>query len=200
MTIDEGYIKYQSDWTPGPAPSVSCAQQLEASRKILFAAGLIGHYDELNVGFGNISIRYGAPGQFLITGTQTGHIETTSEAHYSLVTQYDVDRNTVSCTGPAQASSEAMTHAAIYELHPGIVAVVHVHSKLLWDRHLNQLPTTSADIPYGTPQMAQEFRRLYEETAFSSQGLAVMGGHEEGLVSIGESLDVATSRVMALLD
>lgn len=200
MAIDEGYIKYQSHWTKGPAPDVSGAQQLEAFRKILFAAGLIGHYEELNVGFGNISIRSGAPGQFLITGTQTGHLEETGEAHYALVTHYDIDRNSVSCTGPVQASSEALTHAAIYELHPSIAAVVHVHSKPLWERHLNVLPSTSADVPYGTPSMALAFKRLYDETQFSDQGLAVMGGHEEGLVSIGESLEIATRQVMALLD
>lgn len=199
MTIDEGYIKYQSDWTRGPAPDISGAQELEASRKILFAAGLIGHYEELDVGYGNISIRSSTPGQFLITGTQTGHIEQTSAAHYSLVTSYNIERNSVSCRGPVQASSEAMTHAAIYDLHEDIAAVVHVHSKLLWDKHLNELPTTSVDIAYGTPDMALEFKRLFEETAFANDGLAIMGGHEEGIVSIGESLKVATRRVMSLL-
>lgn len=200
MAIDEGYIKYQSHWTKGLAPDIRGAQQLEASRKILFAAGLIGHYEALDVGFGNISMRSGTPSQFLITGTQTGHLEETSEAHYALVTHYDIERNTVSCTGPVQASSEALTHAAIYELHPSIAAVVHVHSKSLWDRFMNVLPTTGKDVPYGTPGMALEFKRLYQETQFADEGLAVMGGHEEGLVSIGESLDAATRRVMTLLD
>ena len=199
MTIDEGYIKYKSHWTAGPAPSIDAARQLDKSRHLLFAAGLIGHYEELNIGFGNISIRFGAPGQFLITGTQTGHIERTTQQHYSLVTRYDIARNEVNCEGPVQASSEAMTHAAIYELDAKIGAVVHVHSKALWDRHLNKLPTTSSTIGYGTPEMAQEFQRLYEETAFSEKGIAVMGGHEEGLISNGESLQLATSKALDLL-
>ena len=196
--LDEGYIKYQSRWEEGPASDPESARQLEYWRKPLFKAGLVGHYEDLGVGFGNISIRCGSPGQFLITGTQTGHIESTTEQHYSLVTDYDIERNEVSCSGPIQASSEAMTHAAIYELDPSIAAIVHVHSKPLWDQHLNRLPTTNPDVAYGTPEMAMEFRRLYAESAFGSQGIAVMGGHEEGLIGIGKSLEQASARILAL--
>jgi len=198
--LDEGYIKYQSHWSQSLAPDPTAARQLEELRKPLFDAGLVGYYEELNVGFGNISIRCGEPGQFLITGTQTGRLETTTEQHYSLVTGYDVERNEVSCTGPIQASSEAMTHAAIYDLDASITAIVHVHSKALWNQYLNSLPTTSPDVVYGTPEMAQEFRRLYSETTFGSQGIAVMGGHEEGLIGIGESLEQATMRILTLAE
>jgi len=198
--LDEGYIKYQSHWAEAPAPHPAAARLLEECRRPLFSAGLVGHYEDLGVGFGNISIRCGSPGQFLITGTQTGHIETTTEQHYSLVTDYDIERNEVSCSGPVQASSEAMTHAAIYELDASIAAIVHVHSKTLWDQHLNRLPTTSPDVAYGTPEMAMEFRRLYAESAFGSQGIAVMGGHEEGLIGIGKSLEQASARILALTE
>jgi ribulose-5-phosphate 4-epimerase/fuculose-1-phosphate aldolase len=198
--LDEGYIKYRSHWTEAPAPFPTFARQLEDCRAPLIAAGLVGHYEDLGIGFGNISIRCGKPGQFLITGTQTGHIETTTAQHYSLVTNYDIERNEVSCSGPVQASSEAMTHAAIYELNPSITAIVHVHSKPLWDQHLNRLPTTNPDVAYGTPEMAIEFRRLYAESTFASLGIAVMGGHEEGLIGIGESLEQATARILALAE
>jgi hypothetical protein len=73
-----------------------------------------------------------------------------------------------------------------------------VHSKLLWDQHLNNLPTTSPNVPYGTPEMAKEFRRLYAETTFGLQGIAVMGGHDEGLIGIGESLEQAAVRILSL--
>lgn len=200
MTLDEGYIKYQSHWSPGPAPDATAARRLEKWRRPLFAAGLIGHYDELNIGFGNISTRSGEPGQFLITGTQTGHIEDTTPEHYSLVTAFDVDRNEVFCTGPVQASSEAMTHAAIYELDSSINAIVHVHSKPLWDQYLHVLPTTDSAVTYGTPEMAMELGRLYRESAFGSDGIAVMGGHVEGLISIGESVEQAAMKFLVLAE
>jgi L-ribulose-5-phosphate 4-epimerase len=135
----------------------------------------------------------------LITATQTGHIGFSRAEHYSLVTDYDIEGNKLSCCGPLQASSEALTHAAIYELDPAINAVVHVHSKSLWNRYLHALPTTRTDIPYGTPGMARELQRLYSETAFRSHGIAVMGGHFEGLLGFGSTLEQAATRILGLI-
>jgi ribulose-5-phosphate 4-epimerase/fuculose-1-phosphate aldolase len=91
-----------------------------------------------------------------------------------------------------------MTHAAIYQLDQRIGAIVHVHSRDLWCKYMNKLPTTALDVPYGTPQMANEFRRLYRDTDFRRTRLAVMAGHEEGIVSIGSSIEDAATRVLDL--
>lgn len=199
MTYDEGYIKYDIDWTPGPAPDVAAARALDAWRRPLFAAGLIGVYEELGIGYGNLSTRCGERGQFLISGTQTGKLATTDERHYALVTGVDIDANSVCCVGPVKASSEAMTHAAIYALDDDIGAVVHVHSRVLWDRFRNELPTTDAAVAYGTPEMAREFSRLYAESGFDRAGIAVMAGHEDGLISFGATLETAARRMLALV-
>jgi ribulose-5-phosphate 4-epimerase/fuculose-1-phosphate aldolase len=196
--IDEGYVKYQSFWTKAPAPHAAVAEELETWRQPLFEAGLIGEYKEHKIGYGNISIRCGEPGQFLISGTQTGHLAHTDKSHYALVTTWSVHGNLVCCVGLVQASSEAMTHAAIYQLDPRIGAIVHVHSKHLWRHYLNRLPTTAPDVPYGTPEMANEFRRLYRDTDFGKTQIAVMAGHEEGLVSVGATLEQAASRMLDL--
>ena len=135
---------------------------------------------------------------FVISGTQTGHIARTDESHYARVTRCDIPANRVHCEGPVQASSEALTHAAIYALDPAIGAVVHVHDAALWRDLGGRIPTTSGDVPYGTPEMAQEFRRLYEETDFPAVGVAVMGGHEEGLVSFGTDVAEAAERILGL--
>lgn len=198
MTIDEGYIKYDSDWTEAPARHIEFAAELERCRRPLFIAGLVGEYAELGIGFGNISMRCPGRDQFLITGTQTGNLEHTTADHYSLVTAFNIKNNSVTCEGPVQASSEAMTHAAIYALDEAIGAIVHVHSRVAWERYLNKLPTTGPDIAYGTPAMAREFARLYSETRFGIDGVAVMAGHDEGLISFGSSLDQASARIMAL--
>lgn len=196
--IDEGYVKYRSDWRPGPAPDAAAVRLLDTWRRKLYAAGLVGHYPDLGVGFGNISIRAPRAGEFIISGTQTGHLAETGGEHYALVTEADIDANRIVCHGPVQASSEAMTHAAIYALSERINAVVHVHSRPLWDALRDKLPTTRADVAYGTPEMAREFGRLWRETPFRDGGVAVMAGHDEGLVSFGESLPVAATRVLEL--
>jgi ribulose-5-phosphate 4-epimerase/fuculose-1-phosphate aldolase len=202
VTIDEGYVKYQSFWTKAPVPASAAAatEEIETWRRPLFAAGLIGHYEEFGIGYGNISVRSGEPGQFLISGTQTGHVANTDRTHYSLVTAHNIHANIVCCVGPVQASSEAMTHAAIYELDSDIGAIVHVHNPTLWQQFMNQLPTTDARVAYGTPQMANEFRRLYRDTAFRETRLAVMAGHEEGLLSFGTTMEEAATRGLALFE
>ena len=198
MTIDEGYIKYDSDWTPGQEPDQKFTSLLDRWRRPLFDAGFIGHYEDLGVGYGNLSVRVGLSKQFIISGTQTGHIAATNGQHYAHVTHYDIDRNRVSSTGPVQASSESLTHAAIYELNEAINAVVHVHSRELWDALKDHLPTTANGVSYGTPEMAHEFARLYRDTSFRAGGVAIMAGHDEGIVSIGGDLEEAATRMLAL--
>jgi ribulose-5-phosphate 4-epimerase/fuculose-1-phosphate aldolase len=202
VTIDEGYIKYKSFWTEAPVPAVAAAatDELDTWRRPLRKAGLIGQYEQLGIGYGNISLRCGEPGQFLISGTQTGDVVNTNKTHYSLVTEYNTYANIVCCVGPVQASSEAMTHAALYGLDVNIGAIVHVHSQVLWLNLMNKLPTTGADVAYGTPQMANEFRRLYRDTEFREKGLAVMAGHDEGLLSFGATLEEAAVKILNLLE
>lgn len=196
--IDEGYVKYDCDWSQGPPPDTELVDELNRWRASLFAAGMIGHDRRHGVGFGNLSIRVPGDNGFAISGTQTGHIETTTAAHYALVTDVDFTRNRVRCTGPIAASSEAMTHAALYALDDAVGAVVHVHSAALWTRYLDRLPTTKREVTYGTPQMATEFDRLWRDTAFRENGVAVMAGHEHGLLSIGASLEAAAERILNL--
>lgn len=194
--IEEGYTKYAVRWTDRDTVDRPEIEELERWRRPLFEAGLVGHYPESGIGYGNISIRTGQR-EFLVSGTQTGHLPHTGPAHYALVIDYDVDGNTVTCRGAVQASSEALTHAALYELDPGIGAVVHVHDPALWRQLLEASPATRAGVAYGTPEMAREFGRLYCDTRFAETRLAAMAGHEAGIVTIGATLREAAERVLA---
>ena len=196
--IDEGYTKYEFDWRRTPALSAGLVADLNAWRNRLYDEGFIGYYAKLGVGYGNVSVREGESDAFIISGTQTGHISETDERHYARVLRCDIEANLVVCEGPVQASSEALTHAAIYALDNAIRAVVHVHDAALWNDLIDRVPTTSHGISYGTPDMACEFRRLYDETAFADLGVAIMGGHEGGIVSFGTSLDQAARRILRL--
>ena len=198
MSIDEGYIKFESDWTAGAAADPELTARLERWRRPLFDAGLIGHYAELGVGYGNLSVRAGDGREFVISGTQTGQVARTTGQHYARVTGYDIGANRVTSVGPVEASSESLTHAAIYELDAAIGAVVHVHNAPLWQAGLDRLPTTADDVSYGTPEMAREFERLYRDTDFATAGVAVMAGHDEGIIAFGATLEEAANRILAL--
>lgn len=196
--IDEGYIKFESDWRKTEALDNAEIASLIRWRRPLYNAGLIGYYEEHGIGFGNLSVRAGAEGQFIISGSQTGHLPDLGAEHCALVKDYDIERNRVTSIGAHEASSESMTHAAIYELHPDIGAVVHVHSEALWAEMKGTAATTDAEVAFGTPEMAREFRRLFRETDFNMTGIAVMAGHEAGLVSTGSNLRQAAERILAL--
>jgi hypothetical protein len=63
----------------------------------------------------------------------------------------------------------------------------------MWDYLLNKFPTTSSEVKYGTPEMADEIKRIISKENFSrfGKGIIIMGGHEEGIVAFGKNLDEA---------
>ncbi|MEL6673516.1 MAG: class II aldolase/adducin family protein [Bacteroidota bacterium] len=198
---DEGYIKYQQHWQHAEALSEEETAALRHWRRIIYDLGWIGHYPELGVGYGNISMRC-APekGRFIISATQTGHLSDLEPAHITTVQNYDIPANQLWCRGPLQASSESLTHAAVYELDKKWQAVIHIHEAEAWKALMHQLPTSDSSVPYGTPEMALEVKRLYEQSDLSEQKILVMGGHEEGIISFGESLEEATQVLLEWLN
>lgn len=199
---EEGVIKFTLHHQEGPLPSfaVERTRDLLAWRRLLIQLGAVGR--EVGryggAGFGNLSARVPPyPGErgrraFVITGSQTSHSDPCSPAPLCVVDRYDPGRNTVTSRGPVPPSSESMTHGALYDLSPRVRFVFHGHVPLLWQnaRALG-LPTTSASVPYGTPQMAMEVARLYRETNLSEVGVLAMGGHEDGIITFGYTAEEA---------
>jgi len=193
--MHEGVTKFNCHHRPGTFPSD--IDGLIRARNKLRRLNLIG-VDEGGVGFGNVSARRW--NGFVISGTQTGHLLTATARHFTVVTRVDIDANELHCTGPVPASSESMTHAAIYAAAPGVNAVVHIHNDTLWRRFLWHVPTTRPEAAYGTPEMAHELRHLIRVTDFLEERVAVMGGHSGGLVVIGESVEEAAEHAMVIAD
>lgn len=188
--IDEGYIKYNCCWIRSTPIEPHEIKEINEWRDRFHNLGLIGEYSN-GIGFGNISIRYGKTGQFIISGTQTGNLSSLSEYHYTLVVNFDLQRNSLTCKGPIEASSESLTHAVIYNANPEVNAVIHVHHLELWERLMNKVPTTSRDFAYGTPEIAEEIIRLFKEDNLMEKKILVMGGHREGIISFGVNLKEA---------
>lgn len=184
---DEGVTKYRCELEIAAPPEVDAIKNLMHCRDRLFAQGLIGVYPD-GIGYGNVSLRIADSNRFYITGTQTGHKPALTTADYCEVTDYDIAQNRVRCRGKIAASSESMTHAAVYELNQAIGAIIHVHSRDLWQKCMHRLPTTAAAVAYGTPAMAAEMRRLYETSELPRLKMLIMAGHEEGLITFGATL------------
>ncbi len=183
MKIDEGYIKFNLNWDKKAFNfSDQDFLQINSSRRKLFEIGLIGAYPD-EIGFGNLSIRSNK-NDFIISGSATGNFKTLLKEHYSLVTNYDIVNNSVSCIGLSKASSESLSHAVIYDSNPKVNAVIHVHNKDMWDCYLEKLPSTRIKAKFGTPEIALEIKKLADK----SSGIIIMGGHPEGIITYGKSL------------
>jgi L-ribulose-5-phosphate 4-epimerase len=195
---DEGYIKFHCTWLNEELPAEISIKEINACRDKLYASGLIGAYPD-GTGYGNISMRLN-DNIFLITGTATGSIEHLTDKHFTTVTSYNIMQNTVVCEGPIKASSESLTHAIIYETMPSTNAVIHIHNKSLWKTLIGAVPTTSAEVRYGTPDMAFEMNRLIESTNLINERILVMAGHEDGLIVIGKNLNEALNNVLDYYD
>ncbi|MEZ4884443.1 MAG: class II aldolase/adducin family protein [Chitinophagales bacterium] len=194
--IDEGYIKYQIHWQPTATPASFCNEVavLNYWRTEMYLRNWIGYDSKLKVGFGNISMRTPSKsGRFLISGTQTGHLSELTLQNYALVKDYNIAANELWCEGSTKASSESLTHAAIYELNDDYQSVIHIHCKEMWLQLLHKVPTISANIPYGTPEMAFEIQRLHLETDLAQTKIVAMAGHENGLIAFGKDLKQAAN-------
>lgn len=205
---EEGVIKFDLEFTAtAPAPIIGL-EELNAWRRIFRQLGVIGQDPTRygGCGFGNISRRlppYESPRNhraFVISGSQTGHLEELSSAGFATVSEYDTERNRVVASGPLKPSSESLTHGAVYNANPDIRIVFHVHSPTIW-QHATKLglPITDARFAYGTPLMAREVERLIENSDCVENGVFVMGGHEDGVIAFGHTADEAGSVLIRTL-
>lgn len=203
----EGVIKFQLEFSLAPAPAWDTLADLNAWRRILYLTGLIGQEPGLYGGYayGNVSVRLpdcsgAVKPAFVICGTQTGGLSELSAEHYTTVLSCNVRENKVVAQGPVRPSSEAMTHSMIYDQNTDIGCVLHAHSPVIWNHAARLgLPITAASIPYGTAQMADAVKALFQHSNLAQQRIFSMAGHEDGIISFGTDPYTAGSVMLQTL-
>jgi len=204
--IDDGVIKYDRTNFSLSAPlSILEFEELESWRFKLYELNLIGEYPIEKVGFGNLSkaqdyeqFYKSSKPQFIISGTQTGKFKHLNGSHYTRVLDYETSDLKIKMMGAIEASSEALTHAAIYESNHNIKAVFHIHSNKIWKRMIeDNSPHTKASVPYGTAEMAYATKECIRGL---DAGVFCMHGHEDGIVIFGKSMDEAGQLTLQLYD
>lgn len=190
----EGVIKYQLNYRKTgvcvTAPEIS---EINAWRSILHRLDILGQNPDRyqGYGFGNVSVRLKPcpHPSFIISGTQTGAINILEASHYCCVLSADPLNNSLTAEGPVRPSSEALTHAAIYAEKSSIVCVMHVHSPEIWRNYeALGIMSTGQQIAYGTPEMAAAIQALVQLEAIRRQGIFVMAGHEDGVISFASTV------------
>ena len=189
------YIKFTYGRARAHIAPFSALTEFNACRSKLLGQRLMG-IDSNGVGFGNLSVRDGVSRNFYITGSATGGLPELSLADCVRVVDCDFKNNRVEYEGSAIPSSESLTHAAIYKSDSMTCAVIHCHDSGLWAARLDRAPTTSKAVAYGTPEMAYEIIRLFEETDVQDRKVLIMAGHEAGIVTFGKNLEEAFTVLM----
>jgi L-ribulose-5-phosphate 4-epimerase len=196
----EGSLKFTCHRSPGETGlRDELFEALNHWRQVMWEKGLIGVYPD-GIGFGNISVRLPGGNSFCISGTATGGLPELKRNHFAVVERCDVENNTVWCRGALNASAESMSHSAIYNSLPDVMAVVHIHNRPLWEKYLDLLPTTNRAVEYGTPEMAREIERIIVLPETLKKKVFVMGGHEEGLISFGKTIEETALIILNLCE
>ena len=194
----EGVVKYTVKHETARITFPAEMHEFFTWRQRLRSLQLIGE-DSQGVGYGNMSVRLFATPTFLITSSQSSGLIDVDQQHFARVTVVDLDKNFLRSVGERPPSSEALTHAALYQTNGAIRAVVHVHSREIWTAWRNELPTSRDEVLYGTPEMAYEMIRLHKRSALGRLGSIVMGGHQDGVIAFGPSLADAAGEILKLL-
>ena len=194
---DEGYIKFNLEHirknTVVPAITL---QEINTCRNTLKSLGWIGVLDD-GIGYGNISVREDDSG-FWISASGTGALDSLGKDSVSLVTGWDIAKNYIRCEGVAPASSESMSHAAVYDAGFMVNAVIHIHAKELWRATAGKIPETSPGLAFGTPEIALDIQRLFSETDLQFRKTLRMAGHEDGMIAFGMDLKEALQLLLNL--
>lgn len=180
MPKDEGYIKFTVAHESAPLPTHPWLPDLMRLRDDLVDWKLIGILPD-GIGYGNLSARIGDSSRFVITASGTGREYPSAARHFCEVVSVDIATNTVQCRGPLPASSESMSHAAVYAARPDARVVIHIHDRTLFHllRH-DGTPQTPPSAAFGTPEIALAIRTL--AATLPPVAILVMAGHEDGLV------------------
>lgn len=198
MSQEEGVVKYTLDFTKtDPFPFI-CIEEIEEVRKDLYALGLIGAYED-GIGFGNISQKDPGSPDFFITGTQTGHLSDLSENDYALVEEVDFETFTTFASGASEPSSEAITHACIYDLDDEINAIIHVHNEKLWNFMLEGNYIVTSEVEYGSLEMVKDIQNIYKDINAIENGAFVMKGHYEGVFVFAHTIEEAKRNLYLIL-
>jgi L-ribulose-5-phosphate 4-epimerase len=185
--MNEGAIKFRCEHVFWSEPFD--VENIEKCRQQLLKAGLIGRDANRYGGyaFGNVSERRGK--QILITASNSAHVKVLDDLGYVFIDAADVVQNSVLSRGAAKPSSESLTHVSVYMMDPSVGGVAHVHSPKLWNR--TDLLRTDPNALFGSIEMASEVVRLFKETDVKERQIFAMGGHEDGIVSFGPTIQSA---------
>lgn len=142
--------------------------------------------------YGNLSVRKDARRYWMsASGVNKGAMRVVGR-DMLMVKGYDPERNLILLSvppgiEPRRVSVDAIEHWMIYTAHPGVGAIIHVHS---W---MEGVTSTQVQYPCGTLQLAQAVAELVRDSPDPHR--AVIGLRNHGLTITGPSLADILGRI-----
>ncbi len=183
--MEEGYIKFSLFLKKGSPPKEAEIADILEARQRLYDWNFIGALPS-GIGFGNISKRFNG-NQCYISGSATGGIEKLESKHFSTIMDYSIKDNKIECSGELSASSESLTHLAIYEINDKIKYIAHIHNSVIWAFLLKTNQATENYFNYGTPEIAMNAAEFCKKQNLST-GCFAMRGHEDGVIFYSDEM------------
>lgn len=190
---ETGGVKFRPERLAGESPTCADLAELNFYRSKLRHLGFIGQ-DANGIGFGNVSLKPEDQTGFFITISGGALRESIGQADLVFVKNWSFTENTVRFQGPGIPSAETLTHAAIYQADSSAGAILHIHSRSIWDGLIARGHATGDAAEYGTTAMAQGVREFLNRPERLTNVFA-MSGHEEGVLAVGRDLAEAYSNL-----
>jgi Class II Aldolase and Adducin N-terminal domain len=201
----EGAIRYSFELSPpraGDTIPAHAFKRLVAWRDILRQLKLLGRdprrYDGYH--YGNLSVRDPAcMARFFVTASQTSGRRQLSPRQVVRIDTWDAASFALTATGTTPPSSESISHGMLYAADPAIGWVMHVHSSAIWQRAAELLlPSTAADVGYGSPAMVQAIAHLLTQRRERPVVFATRG-HTDGVFAAGADADATGAALVRTL-
>lgn len=142
--------------------------------------------------YGNLSARQDARRFWMsASGVDKARLEVPGR-DMLLVSDYDVARGAIVLSvppdvEPRRVSVDAIEHWMIYQAHPDVGAILHVHA---W---LEGIPTTEFNYPCGTEELATSVANAIDSTRDPAH--AVIGLTNHGITATGDTLSEILERI-----
>lgn len=168
---------------PFPVEDLLDERDIRAVQKLYGLGGL---------SYGNLSARKDERRFWMsASGVDKAKLETPGR-DILLVSDYDVENGRLVLSvppnvEPRRVSVDAIEHWMIYQAHPGVGAILHVHA---W---VEDAPTTEINYPCGTEELANAVAAVLAEQDDPEH--AVIGLRNHGITATGESLDEILDRI-----
>lgn len=142
--------------------------------------------------YGNLSARKDRRRFWMsASGVNKARLEKVGE-HILLVDRYDEDKKAIRLSvprhiKPRRVSVDAIEHWMIYQEHPQVGAIVHIHA---W---MEGVPSTQVNYPCGTVELARTVAELVRQA--DNPARAVIGLKNHGLTITGPDIDDIFERI-----